>query len=665
MTDHHPMPRNDLFQTVLDRRESRRAFLKGAGGGLASVALGGTALSPLSSPAAAGAPPIAARPLTFREIPHLYDETHHVADGYHANVLIAWGDPLKAGLPVFDPAANTGEDQAQRFGFNNDFIGFLPLPLGSNNSDHGLLCVNHEYLSGEYFSPGFADEYEAAAKASEDILRAQMAAIGHAVVEIRKGDAGWQVVTDSPYNRRFTATTPMALTGPVAGTARVKTPEDPTGTRVLGTFANCAGGTTPWGTVLTAEENIQNMFRGDRATLAKTAPGEVRNHAAMDVGFDSTKGGKDAPEYGWHRLDARFDIEKNPQEFNRFGYIVEIDPYDPTSTPLKRTALGRFQHEAATVVAEPGKPVVVYMGDDTRNECVYRFVSAEVYKPEDRAHNLRLLEQGTLYAARFDDDGTGAWLPLTVDAPWNVPEAGLATQADLLIEARTAARLAGATLMDRPEDVETNPVTGRTYVMLTNNSKRAPDATDAANPRPGNPWGHVLEILPPGADGARDHLQDHFEWDLLLLAGHPAGPSEAMKGRYHADISENGWFSCPDNIAFDPQGRLWITTDGFPSYQTPDGTPAPVHDGLWACEGVGPNRALTRHFFGCPRGAEMCGPCFTPDGRTLFVAVQHPGVEPGRSYSNPATRWPDFRADMPPRPAVVAITRADGGEIGG
>ena len=663
------------FDEILTARLSRRAALSKGAKGAAVVGVGSAGLLGLAS----CSPPVdagAQTALAFTETPHAYDATHHVAEGYNADILIRWGDPVLADAPAYTPNSRDAAAQEKQFGFNNDFIAFMPLPIGSSNSDHGLLCVNHEYTSAHMMFSGYKPSAQLPFEKKKSEVDVEMAAHGHSILEVKRVDGAWQVIADSQYNRRITANTPMVMTGPVAGHRRLQTSADPTGKNVLGTLNNCAGGMTPWGTVLIAEENFGFYFDGDQK---KSDPEERRSYNSLRVGYylEDDPAGRPVddnalqykgrlPINGWFRFYDRFNIEKEPREANRFGWMVEIDPYDPTSVPKKRTALGRFSHEGATIVAEAGKPVIAYSGDDGRHEFLYKFVSKNNFDPANREANLNILAEGDLYAARFDVDGTGQWIKLALaDSPWLNPDiAGLKDQGDALIESRETARLLGATPLDRPEDVETNPVTGRTYLMLTNNSKRKIEETDAVNPRAENRWGQIVEISPPGQDGNRDHWSTSFEWDLIVLAGDPDHPDPAKRGRYHADTSEAGWFSCPDNVAFDPSGNMWIATDGMPSNKDSDGKDRPIHDGLWACETVGEKRALTKHFFGCPRGAELCGPCFTPDGTSLFVAIQHPGDGDGATFTRPSTRWPDFDPNGPPRPSVVVITKKDGGLIG-
>lgn len=635
---------NPTIDQVIDRRYGRRDVLKGLLAGAAAVGL------KVGDARAQVAPHF-----TFTEISHGVDRTHHVAPGYDADILIRWGDPVLTDAPAFDPQRQSADAQLRQFGYNNDFIGYLPLPLGSQNSERGLLFINHEYTCEEVMFPGIGRQ-EAKDKLFRDMTRPlveiEMAAHGASIIEIQKtADGKWAVVNGSRYARRIDAgTTQMELTGPAAGHARLRTKVDPSGRRVIGMLNNCAGGVTPWGTVLTAEENFHGYFWGK---LDVGHP-EERNHKRYGVPGNW---------FNWGQHFERFDIAREPNEANRFGWLVEVNPYDPESVPKKRTALGRCKHEGAAIVVNGDGRVVLYSGDDERFEYVYRFVSAGRYNSSDRRANSGLLDEGTLSVARYSADGSVDWLPLVFGHGPLTAANGFTSQADVLIETRRAADLLGATRMDRPEDIEVNPTTGKVYVMLTNNSRRKADQVDAANARPVNHWGQVLEMIPPGGD----HAAQKAEWTLLVQGGNPADPTTGAK--FHPQTSRNGWFACPDNAAVDPQGRLWITTDQGEAWQKASGTA----DGVWAMETEGPNRGLGKMFFRVPIGAEMCGPCFTPDGRTLFVAVQHPSTDGGEGFTqsgkgstfeDPATRWPDFQPTMPPRPSVVVITKRDGGIIG-
>ena len=632
---------NPHIQDVIARRVSRRSLLASLVAGGAVAGLG--AAFPLRDVLAAGGSTLA-----FKSLPLKIDEHHHAAEGYTADLVIRWGDPLTKGAAPIDFAHQTAAAQAGQFGYNCDFIGFFPLPLGSTSSDHGLLWVNLEYTNGELMRPGVKNAAENRATADKAWTEVELAAHGGAVVEVRKEGGAWTYVADSRFNRRITGTTEMTNSGPAAGHGRLKTGADPGGRNILGMLNNCSGGTTPWGTVLTCEENFNGCFGGDAAKAGK----EENNHRRYGIPA------LERSRYGWARHHDRFNIEKEPNEPNRFGWVVEIDPYDPAFMPVKRTALGRVKHEAATCVLNNDGRVVVYSGDDAAGEYVYKFVTRGTYDAQNRAANFGLLDEGTLYVARFADDGAVEWVELVHGKGRLTAENGFASQAEVLIEARRAADAVGATRMDRPEDVETNPVTGKVYVILTNNASRGEKTpVDKANPRARNLFGHIIEIIPPGGAGKdADHAATTGRWEIFALAGNPA---EAAHGaRYHKDQAETGaWLACPDNIAFDPKGRIYVLTDQGSAQKRNK-----VPDGVYACDAEGPGRGLFKLLFACPIDAEMCGGAFTPDGKTLFLAVQHPGEE--STYDKPSTRWPDFKEGVPPRPSVMALRRVDGGEIG-
>ncbi len=613
---------------------SRRSLLKGMAA--ASVLVAGAPVFPIKEALASST-----STLGFTEIPHQMAESHAVAPGYNVQVLIRWGDKVAADAPAFDPKNITGESQAKQFGYNNDFLAFMPLPLGSNSSDSGLIFSNHENVHQQLIWPGIVEDKVKPELQTRQQVDAEMAMHGLSVIEVKKDGARWSVVDGSRYNRRIHTGTGFRIAGPAAGHARMKTSADPAGMLAYGTLHNCAGGVTPWGTCLSGEENYQNYFGGDSQKSA-----EAKNHKRNQVGG--------AIRNVWYKFHDRFHVEKEPNEPNRFGWVVEVDPYDPSAQPIKRTALGRLKHEGAyTVVSRDGR-VVVYTGDDAYNEYVYRYVSDGRFNPTERAANRELLDRGTLSVAKFEADGTMRWLPLVHGQGKLTAENGFKDQGDVMIDTRLAADLLGATKMDRPEDIDVSPVTGRVYLALTKHPNRKPEQVDGPNPRAGNQWGQVLEMIPPGEGKDADHAADVFRWEVFIAAGDPKKPEQ--KAKYGAGV-EHGYFACPDNFAFDPKGRLWIVTDG-------QDDAFGVCDAAYACDTTGPGRGVTKLFFNSPRGAEICGPAFTPDGKTLFLAIQHPGEEKGSTVDKPSTRWPDFKAELPPRPSIVAVTKADGGEIG-
>ena len=499
--DGHNPSINPTMGEIISKRFSRRNFLQGS---LAVSAIAAT-VSPVALMTADQARAAGGSAFSFPEVEAGVDATHHVAEGYDADVLLRWGDALFPDSPAFDAKAQTAEAQARQFGYNNDYVGYIPL---EGSAEHGLLVVNHEYTNPHLMFPGLVKVVDGKieqGRLSKEQVDIEMAAHGGTIVEIRKVDGKWQVVPDGRYNRRITSTTEMELTGPAAGHDRVKTSADATGTKVIGTLNNCAGGVTPWGTYIMAEENFHGYFSGELpADHAEAA--NYKRYGVPEGGYD------------WANYYDRFDLSKEPNEPNRFGWIVEVDVMDPTSTPKKRTALGRTKHEGAeSIVAENGK-VVFYLGDDERFDYVYKFVTDGIYKPDDRAANMNLLDTGTLYVAKFNEDGTMQWLPMVHGEGPLTAENGFASQADVLIETRRAGDLLGATKMDRPEDVQPNSVNGKVYVMLTNNTKRKADQVDAANPRAENAFGHIIEIAEEGGD----FTATSGMWEVLLNCGDPS-----------------------------------------------------------------------------------------------------------------------------------------------
>ncbi|MFF4208758.1 PhoX family protein [Streptomyces sp. NPDC001796] len=637
----------DVITGALSRRSALRAAAV-----VTVAATTGTAALAATAPRAEAATPArtgAARGLRFTPVPPNTADAVTVPDGYRQNIVIRWGDPILRGAPAFDPEHQTAAAQAGQFGYNNDFLALLPLP-----GEHGrqLLVANHEYTDEVIMFRGYDPE-----NPTRQQVEVAWAAHGLSAVVVEEDARTGRLtaVSRHPLNRRVTATTEFRLTGPAAGSELLKTSADPSGRKVLGTLNNCSGGTTPWGTTLHGEENFNQYFAGgSRAT-------------------DKRYGiGTGATERKWERFDKRFDIAQEPNEVHRFGYVVEFDPYDPTSTPRKHTALGRFKHEAATVrLTEDGRPVV-YSGDDERFDYFYKFVGSKRMRHGNsravREHNLSLLDEGTLYVARLtgdspaaeidgsgklpadgEFDGSGTWIPLaTATAHGAVSHVEGMTAEEVFVFTRLAGDKVGATKMDRPEDIQPSPHTGKVYVVLTNNSNRGKAgyaAADEANPRNANKHGHILELTEHR--GRPDSTV--FAWSLFLVAGDPADPATYFAGFPKDRVSP---ISCPDNVAFDPHGNLWISTDG---------NQLGSHDGLFGVATSGDRRGELKQFLTVPTGAETCGPIV--QDRRVVVAVQHPGEIDGASVEKPASTWPDGPGRIV-RPAVVAVWRADGRNVG-
>ncbi|MBV2363251.1 PhoX family protein [Streptomonospora nanhaiensis] len=630
----------DIAAAALSRRNVLRAGAVGAGA-TAAVGLAGF------GPALASPGPRNPR-LKFDGIEVGTSDRVEIPRGYEQRVVVRWGDPVVPGAPKFDINRQTAEAQEKQFGYNCDYVAFQPL-----GRDRGLLWVNHEYTNENLMFRGYTD----GAEADLEHIRIAMAAHGGSVVEIRRvgRTGGWRLADGGRhFNRRITATTPMKLTGPAAGSELLRTEADPEGTRVLGMLNNCAGGMTPWGTILTCEENFNQYFVGGEG-----APEEKK--AALRRYGIATSGDTRAGNRRFDRVDERFDLSRHPNEANRFGYVVEIDPFDPDSTPRKRTMLGRFKHEGATTRLTRDGRVAVYMGDDERFDYIYKFVSAGRYRKGSRRANSSLLDTGTLYVARLSGDspaeeldgsgalpadgafdGRGEWVALCTDKKSFVE--GF-TVAEVLVHTRLAADAAGATKMDRPEDIEASPATGKVYCALTNNSAREPGQADEPNPRGPNRFGHILEIHEQGNDAGATR----FRWDVPIVCGDPEDPSTYFAGY---DKSKVVAISSPDNLTFDEQGNLWISTDGQP------GTIG-VNDALFAVPVEGRYKGELKAFASVPVGAECCGPFITEDQKTVFIAPQHPGED--GTFDEPQSTWPD--GDFP-RPSVVSIWNSKGHDIG-
>lgn len=618
---------NETFHEVVAARISRRDFL---GGGLASIGIVSIGGIGALLPARCGR----SRPLLgFQSIPPSTADTVVVPPDYTARVLIAWGDPVSNGPAFQQDASNTAADQALQWGMHNDGAAYFPI----NGSKRGLLVQNHEYMDDILLFPdGIANwTPEKTAKA--------LAAHGVSIIEVRqksgkgKAPCEWEVVRPSRYARRITGTTPMDIGGPAAGDPRFVTNADPTGRKVLGTLNNCAMGHTPWGTYLACEENFNGYFR----TNGPPAPGSIEARYGINangVGFLI------------HTTDNRFTLAAEPNEPNRFGWVVEIDPFKPTSTPIKRTALGRIKHEGARVQETKNGRIVVYMGDDEIFEYIYRYVSNLPWRRAIKS-GVSPLDDGVLYVAKFNANGTGSWIPLT---PANPALAGWSLN-DILINTRRAGDLVGGTKMDRPEWIDTLPDELTGLATLSNNSRRGTGTNppaDAANPRSPNTFGHIIRWR-----YANDWTETDFKWDFFALGGDPANAA-------HGSTIVGDKYGSPDGIYVAPSGRLWIQTDVGGST---------INAGAYA--GFGNNQMLcadprtgeTRRFMVGPNGAEVTGVTMTPDEKTMFVGIQHPGEGPDEN--DPAdpkqfSSWPDGPSGGRPRSACVVITKCDGGEIG-
>lgn len=642
--DGHNTSANPTMGEIIGKRFSRRNFLQGS---LAVSAIAAT-VSPIALMSAdeARAADNKGSAFNFSEVEAGVDDKHHIAEGYDAEILLRWGDAVLPGAPQFDPAKQTADAQNKQFGYNNDYVGFIPL---EGSSEHGLLVVNHEYTNPHLMFPGLVQVVDGKIKQgalSKEQVDVEMAAHGGTIVEIRKTGGKWQVIADGKYNRRITANTPMEITGPAAGNDRLKTSADGTGTRAIGTINNCAGGVTPWGTYIMAEENFHGYFSGALPEGHKEAP----NYKRYGV-----------PEgaYEWANFYDRFDLSKEPNEPNRFGWIVEVDAMDPTSAPKKRTALGRTKHEGAeSIVAKNGK-VVFYLGDDERFDYVYKFVTDGTFNPNDRAANMNLLDSGTLHVAKFNEDGTMQWLPLVFGQGPLTAENGFTSQADVLIECRRAGDALGATKMDRPEDVQPNGVNGKVYVMLTNNTRRKADQVDAANPRAENAFGHIIEI----SENDGDFTATSGKWEVLLKCGDPS--VAAVGATFSTETTKNGWFGMPDNCAVDSAGRLWVSTDGNNNKATGR------TDGLWAVDTEG-RRAPPRSCSSACRSAPKCAarfsrrttrplssPCSIPPmaartGRAMAARPITRTFRPAGRTSSPTCQC-DLRSSPSPRLAVARL----------
>ena len=611
---------------------SKRAFLKsGVVVSLASV------MAPLAGCAVLSGPQ---KKLGFKPIPVGMGDKLVVPEGYTAMPLAPWGEPvgIAGRMPAFKmDGSNTAEDQAVQMGMHHDGLAFFPL----QGSTRGLLAINHEYTDDGLLHVGGFNQMN-----PEKVRKAQNAH-GLSVIEVEMKNGRWDMVRPSPYARRVTLSTPFRVAGPAAGHPLMRTSADPQGVTVLGTLNNCASSKTPWGTYLSGEENFAFYFgAGDKPTK------DQQRWGAPKSGF-----------YAWDKHDPRFDLQKNPNELHRFGWVVELDPMDPNSTPVKRTALGRAAHEGAWVGVTKDGRAVVYSGEDARFEYIYKFVSRDKIKQAGNGltqaqANKDLLDHGVLHVARFDANGKGQWIPMVHGQGPLTAANGFADQGEVLIKSRQASDLLGATKMDRPEWLTIDPQSGWVYCTLTNNSQRGTPGkpgVDAANPRANNVMGQIIRWKDENDFDGRT-----FEWNHLVLAGDPNNQRADAKGNINGDI-----YACPDGITFDKQGVLWIQTDAHATQMYKGELARIGNNQMLACDTA---TGETRRFLTGPTNCEVTGVAFTPDSTTMFVSIQHPGETPS-DRSDPAnpsqySNWPDYARNGRPRSALVVIRKIDGGVVG-
>ena len=712
---------NTHFSDILNSLVNRRSVLQGGAGMTAAMMFGSTGLlgcssddNTASNPEAPVTELKAPETINFTPVEHSMADQVIVPDDYQVQAFLPLGLPIVSGLQDWsDTTARAGESFEFRIGDNHDGLWFYGLKdgkLDNSVSDRGLLAINHEYVDtgrlnplGDFTRPvaGLEGTIYANQKLSQDVRR-EVNCHGVCVVEVVRGaDNQFTLVKDSRFNRRITSATVIELTGPAAGSDLMKTKFDPSGLTTQGINNQCGSGDSPWGTYLTVEENYAGVFaRSDDSAVISTELNNARNRYGLRI---NSAGG-----YLWHTPPseeasftdefARWDItagattsatEDYRNAFHTFGYITEIDPFDPDARAVKRTALGRFSHENcgyAPVVV--GEPVVLYMGDDARGEYVYKFVSEATWSESDAGSGLaggqKFLDAGTLYVAKFNADGRGEWIELTfgkngLDASNTLYP--FSSQADVCIFTRLAADSVGATKMDRPEWVNASPITGEVYLTLTNNSQRGRSAQplDAANPRnydadgnsslDGNVNGHVIRWKEDGTGNAATT----FQWDVYLFGS----PFDNINANL-SDLTAQNDLSSPDGLQFDSRGVLWIQTDDSAyRYRTNcmmlvalpgtvgDGSSLDVN-GVTTYVGAKPSITKLARFLVGPVESEITGITFTPDLKTLFISIQHPG-ERGTRAGGFASHWPASQTDPSstalPRSALAVITRKDGGVI--
>ncbi len=648
------------FSEIIARHASRREVLAG---GLAVAVAGFFGAAPGGRQGIARAEQAGSTVLGFNPVPVSTADNIVVPPGYSYQVLVPWGEPITGTYPPFS-LNNTGAEQGMQMGMHHDGMHFFPIE-GTDpyqgSSDDGFLVMNHEYIEPRLLHAEAAGQEMGAMQVTlrddgtrdPDHARKELNAHGVSVVRIAKGDDGvWRTQRDAR-NRRVTGLTAMEISGPMRGRPEMITRYSPSGERTRGTLNNCAHGVTPWNTYLACEENwwfyfTHNDVESAPASLTRYSVGRVNMwnwHLAADgadefIRFNATPSGESAAE----------DYRNEP---HCFGWVVEIDPFNPDSVPVKRTHLGRFSHEGAIFApAREGQPVVVYTGDDATNSYIYKFVSARPYHRETA--NGSLLDEGTLFAARFDEDGTGVWLELAPGRNGLTAESGFPDLPSILLNARGAADIAGATPMDRPEWGAVDRTDGTVYFTLTNNSRRP--EPNAANPRTNNVYGHIVRWN----EADNDPTSTQYTWQIFALGG----DTEHGRDLNGNALTEDNMFGSPDGLWVDADRRVWIQTDVAES-----------SIGRGPYQNMGNNMMLAadpfsgeiRRFLTGPIGQEITGVITTPDQRTMFINVQHPGagVTSAADFAagRHASHWPEG-GDAVPRSATVVITKDDGGKIG-
>ena len=720
---------NMSFQQVLDARLSRRSVLRGGFGTAATAVLGSFGLAACGHDDEENAAvSTTVTKLGFTAVAKSTADVLTVPAGYTAKVIYALGDPIAAGTSAF---LNDGSDTDydNRSGDHHDGMEYFGLSADGTRADYvgssrGLLAINHEALTDHFLHLAGSSARPRPALESDKEIPAH----GVSIIEVAKGSNGSFAYTQaSSYNRRVTPLTPAEISGPARGSALVRTLYSNAGTGCRGTINNCGTGYTPWGTFLTGEENwagyftrnaTDNAARGnDKSVTALNRYGRAQG-AASRHGWETSGSADKYARWNISKLGLSTDgVDDYRNELNTYGYIVEIDPYNKTAAIKKRTALGRFAHESAAFSKRvEGKPLAVYQGDDSRGEYIYKFVSTANWTAADANPSNRIatgdkyLDAGKLYVAKFNADGTGNWIELSITTPAIAAYTAyaFADQADVCVHSRLAADAVGATKMDRPEWCAVHPETGEIYYTLTNNSNRKVEPTgtqqalDAANPRaysdsfaggapgaPGNVNGHIIRMLETGGESAALG----FTWDVYLFGAQ--ADAETSKINLSALTAEQD-FSSPDGLWFSPTTQLaWIQTDDGSFTDVSNcmmlvGIPGQVGDGgiktlnytktdgstltITTRAGKAPTTDTLKRFLVGPADCEITGAAETPDGKTVFVNIQHPGEAiSAANVVNPAaylSHWPGNAgygaggANARPRSATVAITKNDGGLLG-